>query len=47
VSYLLHVHYPATDLHQTLNFESAFLRGLHMVLLANQPVTLRPEDVPS
>lgn len=43
--FLLHLHWWATDLRQTLNFPSSFLRGLHMVLLAGQPVTVRPEDV--
>lgn len=42
--YLLHLHYPAIDLHQTIAFPSAFLRALHMILLASQPVGLRTED---
>lgn len=44
--HLLHLHWWATDVDQTLNFETPFLRGLHMVLLAGQPVTMCPEDVP-
>ena len=43
--FLLHLYWRDLDLHQTLNFESAFLRALHMIVLAPQPVTLTIEDV--
>jgi len=47
VIHLLHLHWWATNLDQTLNFETPCLRGLHMVRLAGEPVTLRPEDLES
>jgi hypothetical protein len=45
ILFLLHLYYPALDLHQTLNFETAFLRALHIILLTAQPVTLSIEDL--
>jgi hypothetical protein len=41
--FLLHLRY-ASDVHQTLAFDSAFLRALHIILLAGQPVTMAIED---
>lgn len=41
--YLLHLQY-ATGARLTIGFPTRFDRGLHMILLAAQPVTLRIED---
>jgi hypothetical protein len=43
--FLLHLYYPATGLHQTLSFASAYARLLWMITLAAQPVILQREDV--
>ena len=42
--YLLHCYFPTTGRRETLSFPSAFLRGLAIIALAAQPVTLRTED---
>jgi hypothetical protein len=41
--FLLHVTYPSGT-RETLRFESAFLRGLHIILLTAHDVRLRTED---
>jgi hypothetical protein len=41
--YRLHLTYPSGTT-VTLSFPSAFLRGLHVILLASLPVDLRLED---
>jgi len=43
--YLLHIHHRSGHV-QTLTFPSVFSRGLQMIALAAQPVTLRVEEVP-
>jgi len=44
--YLLYLTFTGTDTVQTLTFASAFARGLFVVALAGQPVTVRLEDRP-
>lgn len=41
--FLLHLTYP-TGTTVTLAFPSRFLRGLHMIMLADLPVEVRLED---
>lgn len=41
--FLLHIVYPSGT-RETLRFESAFLRSLHIIALTALPVRLRTED---
>lgn len=43
--FLIRVTYPSGQV-VTLSFPSAFLRGLHLLLLASQPVILQPYEDP-